>query len=104
MRSKAGFILFSLSLVTFTMVLGGNIYQIIAEVPNWNANIPESLVAYRKLYQVSHAGYFFQTFVPITILGLIAAIILLWNRPKAANRWMLFSLGGVLIAEIFTGI
>ena len=104
LRTRLGFTLFSLSLITFGVVMGGNIYQLIAEVPNWSADMPTTLITFRNAFHVTHAGYFFQTFVPFTILLLIAATILLWNRPKQANRWTLAILGCVVVAEAFTGI
>jgi len=103
-RFRIGFGLFSLAFLAYGAVMGGNIYQIIVEVPNWSANIPDSLIAYRNSFHISHPGYFFQTIVPLAILSLIVAVILLWNRPKSANRWMLIALGGVVVAEAFTGI
>ncbi|TVR77744.1 MAG: DUF1772 domain-containing protein [Chitinophagaceae bacterium] len=101
-RFKIGFILFSISLMAFSAVMGGNIYQIIAEVPNWSADIPNSLIAYREFFHVTHPGFFFQTLVPLTVLSLITSIILLRNRPKSANKWMLIALAGVVLTEVFT--
>lgn len=103
-RFKTGFVLFSLALTTFAVVMGGNIYQLIAEIPNWFNDIPDSLLAFRNFYKVTHAGYFFQTLAPATILCLIVAVILLWNRPKTANKWILATLVSVVLAEVFTGI
>ncbi len=104
LRQQLGCALFSLALLTYGAVMGGNIYQIIAEVPNWSADIPNSLRAYRESFHITHAGYFFQTLVPLTILSLIASTVLLWNKPRSSNKWKLITLGGVLAAEIFTGI
>ncbi len=103
-RIRAGFGFFSFALLAYGAVMGGNIYQIIAEVPNWSADIPNSLIAYRNSFHITHPGYFFQTLVPLTILSLIVSVILLWNRPKLANKWTLSVLSGVILAEIFTGI
>jgi len=88
----------------FEIAMGGNVYQLIAEVPNWSADIPNSLKNYRNFIKITHAGYFFHTIVPVTILTLIVSTILLWNRPKTANKWMILSMGGVILAEDFTGI
>ncbi len=101
-RVRAGLGLFSIALMAFGAVAGGMLYQLIVEVPNWSADIPGSLQAYREFFQVSHAGFFFQVLVPLTILCLIGATILLWNRPKSANFWMLGVLGGVIFTEAFT--
>jgi len=101
-RVRAGFGLLSIALIAFSAVAGGMLYQLIVEVPNWSANIPGSLVTYREFFQVTHAGFYFQVMVPLTILCLVGATILLWNRPKSANLWMLAVLGGVIFTEAFT--
>lgn len=103
-RVKTGFLFFSLSFITYGAIVGGNVYQLIAEIPNWAGDIPVSLINYRNFFHNSHAGYFFQTLVPLTILALIVSTILLWNRPPEANRWILSSLIGIILAEAFTGI
>jgi hypothetical protein len=104
LRVKIGKFLFTLSVITFGIILGGNYYQLIAEIPNWSSDIPNSLATYRGFYKVSHAGYFFQTIVPMTILLLLTATILLWNRPKTANKWLILAFGGIFISEVFTVI
>lgn len=88
----------------FGITTGGNVYQLIAEVPNWSADIPNSLINYRIFLRLHLPAYFFQTIVPVTILTLIVSTILLWNSPKTANKWMILSVGGVILAEAFTGI
>lgn len=88
----------------FGIAMGGNVYQLIAEVPNWSADIPNSLINYRIFLRLHLPAYFFQTIVPVTILTLIVSTILLWNRPKTANKWMILSMGGVILAEAFTRI
>lgn len=101
-RPRIGFALFSLILVVYCIIVGGNVYQLIAEVPNWAADPARALVIHRQFFHLSHAGYFFQTFVPFAILGLLGSTVLLWNRPRAANRWLLLALTGVVAAEVFT--
>ncbi|MEO8066229.1 MAG: anthrone oxygenase family protein [Flavobacteriales bacterium] len=103
-RTTIGYYLLILAFFTFTAATGGGLYQLIAENPNWSADLPASLIAHRAASTISHAGYFFQTMVPVCILSFIAATILLRNRPQAANRWLLLALGGVLVAEAYTGL
>ncbi|NJN41824.1 MAG: hypothetical protein HC811_05940 [Flammeovirgaceae bacterium] len=59
-RNKAGFGLFSFALLAYGAVMGGNIYQIIVEVPNWSSDIPNSLISYRNSFHLTHPGYFFK--------------------------------------------
>ncbi|HMW96457.1 MAG TPA: hypothetical protein PL002_05590 [Flavobacteriales bacterium] len=103
-RSTVGYYLLILSMFAFFSVAGANVYELITEVPNWSSNVPESLIARRANITVTNPGHFFQTFSPLAILCLIASTILLRNRPKEANKWLLISLGGIVIAEAFTGI
>lgn len=103
-RSTVGYYLLILSMFAFFSVAGANVYELITEVPNWSSNVPESLIARRADMIVANPGHFFRIFPPIAILCLIASTILLRNRPKEANRWLLISLGGIVIAEAFTGI
>lgn len=43
----------------FGITMGGNVYQLIAEVPNWSADIPNSLINYRNFFKITHAGLLF---------------------------------------------
>jgi hypothetical protein len=101
-RFRYGFGFFSAALFIFSGVMGGSLYLIIVEVPNWSADIPDSLDTYRHFFKISHAGYFFQILVPLTIICLIISTVLLWNRPKYANKYLLAVLVGVILAEVFT--
>ncbi|GEM_PF-903740 len=101
-RVRTGLGILTIALITFSAVVGGMFYQLVVEVPNWAADIPGSLQAYREFFQVTHAGFYFQVLVPLTILCLVGATILLWNRPKSTNLWMLAVLGGVIFTEAFT--
>ncbi|GAA4322829.1 hypothetical protein [Flaviaesturariibacter amylovorans] len=103
-RARAGFTLFCISFLLFCAALGGTLYQFIAEIPNWSGGTRAEFAAYRGFFRVSHAGYFFQTLVPALILTLLAATVLLRNRPRNTNRLLLAALAGVVSIELFTGI
>jgi uncharacterized membrane protein len=102
MRARIVLVLLVLGVVGATMVLGANVYQAIVEVPNWNADPPATVADFRACVRHSHPGYFFQVFVPLTILSLLVSLGLGWNKPKERNRWVMGALLGVLAAEIFT--
>jgi len=101
-RHQAGLLFFICSFLTFSMILGGSVYQLIAEIPNWSAQIPESLEIYRSNITISHAGHFFQSLVPISVISLVAAIILLWGHSKKLRQLLFMILAGILSAELFT--
>ena len=102
LRAQMGRTLFSLAFISCGAVLGGSLYQMIAEVPNWSTNPAEELQAYRQFFRLSHAGYFFQTLVPFTLLSLLAATALLWNQGRALRRPLLLLLAGLVVNEVFT--
>ena len=67
------------------IVLGGTIFSVMVEYPNWFANVPASLEATRTFYKVLHPGYFFQTLGPLLVLSGIAFVIAGWRTGSARN-------------------
>ena len=67
------------------IILGGTIFSVLVEYPNWFANIPSSLDATRNFYKVFHPGYFFQIFGPLSVLSGIAFVIAGWRIAGARN-------------------
>ncbi len=102
LRVKIGKFLFTLSIITFGIILGGNYYQLIAETFNWLNSFLSSSTSYYGFFKVSQSGYFFQKTVSLTILCLSVSTILLWNTSKIGNKWLLLALGGIFISEVFT--
>jgi hypothetical protein len=96
-------ILFIAYLCLAMIVLGGTIFSVLVEYPNWFANIPASLEATRNFYKVFHPGYFFQTVVPFTFLAGIASAIIGW-RIRTARNLVLLSLAALFSAEMLTFI
>lgn len=78
-------ILFIAFFCTMMVVLGGTIFSVMVEYPNWFANVPSSLEATRNFYKVLHPGYFFQTFGPTVLLTGILFIIVGWRIKEARN-------------------
>jgi hypothetical protein len=97
-----GLIVLLLSLLAFTISLGGIIYQHMVELPNWKLDMPDSLKAYRAFFRRADFGDFFKLFMPLSFVFLIIAIVLLWNRPEKANTWTVLSLLGFLSTAMFT--
>jgi hypothetical protein len=94
-------ILFTAHLCLMMIVLGGTIFSILVEYPNWFANLPSSLEATRNFYKVFHPGYFFQSVVPVTFLTGIVAALVGW-RIAAARNFVLIGLAVLLSAELLT--
>ena len=78
-------ILFTTYLCLMMIILGGTIFSVLVEYPNWFANIPSSLEATRNFYKVFHPGYFFQIFGPLSVLSGIAFVIVGWRIAGARN-------------------
>jgi Domain of unknown function (DUF1772) len=94
-------VLFSAFFCTTMIVLGGTIFSVMVEYPNWFANVPSSLAATREFYQVLHPGYFFQTFGPLMVLTAIAFIVTGW-RIGGARNMVAVSLVLLIAIELLT--
>ncbi|CAN5609833.1 hypothetical protein BH18ACI3_BH18ACI3_20810 [soil metagenome] len=77
--------LFTVYFCLMLIVLGGTIFSVMVEYPNWFANVPESLAATRSFYKVLHPGYFFQTFGPLMLLAGVAFVIAGWRMAETRN-------------------
>jgi hypothetical protein len=78
-------ILFTAYLCLMLIILGGTIFSVLVEYPNWFADVPASLEATRNFYKVFHPGYFFQIFGPLSVLTGIAFVITGWRVGRAGK-------------------
>ena len=99
--SKTQAILFIAYFCLMMIVLGGGIFAVMVEYPNWFANIPASLDVSRDFYKVLHPGYFFQTTGPLVLLTGGAFVIAGWRIPAARNL-VLVSILILVAVEILT--
>lgn len=83
------------------IVLGGTIFAVMVEYPNWFADVPASVEATRKFYKVLHPGYFFQIAGPLMLVTGIAFVIAGW-RIQSARNLVLMSLGVMVAIELLT--
>ncbi len=100
MRSLQTF-LFTAYFCLTMIVLGGTIFAVLIEYPNWFANVPSSLEATRNFYKVFHPGYFFQTMAPLALLTGIGFVVTGWKIAPARNL-VLASLVVFVAAELLT--
>jgi len=61
---------------------GGMICTIMTQFPNWDHNLPESMVIRNQFYAVTDPGTFFQFFGPIINFVFLGMIILIWKNTK----------------------
>lgn len=78
-------ILFTAYFCLMLIVLGGTIFSVMVEYPNWFADVPRSLATTRSFYAVLHPGYFFQIFGPLMLLTGIAFVIAGWRIARVRN-------------------
>ncbi len=95
--------LFTAFFCLMMIVLGGTIFSVMVEYPNWFADVPNSLEATRNFYKVLHPGYFFQTVGPLTLLAGLSFVIV-GSRIKAARNLVLIALGIMVAIELLTFI
>jgi hypothetical protein len=83
------------------ILLGGTIFAVIVEYPNWFADIPASLEATRSFYKAMHPGYFFQIVVPLTLVSGVSFVATGW-KLRSARKLILIAIGFLLAAELLT--
>ena len=83
------------------IVLGGTIFAVMVEYPNWFASIPTSLEGTRNFYRVLHPGYFFQIFAPLMLLSGIVFVIVGWRETDTRNL-VLASVAIFIAIELLT--
>jgi len=94
-------VLFTAYLCLMLIILGGTIFSVLVEYPNWFANVPESLEATRNFYKVFHPGYFFQIFGPLSVLSGIGFVIAGW-RIAGARKLVAVSVALFVAIELLT--
>ena len=83
------------------IILGGTIFAVMVEYPNWFANVPASLETTRNFYQVLHPGYFFQIFGPLMLLSGIVFVAAGWRIAPVRNL-VLVSIAIFIAIELLT--
>lgn len=96
-------LLFTAYFCLMLIVVGGTIFAVLVEYPNWFANVPSSLEATRNFYRVFHPGYFFQTMVPSAFLAGLGFVIAGW-KLTAARNCVLMGLVVLVAGELLTFI
>ena len=85
------------------IILGGTVFAVMVEYPNWFAGVPSSLEVSRDFYRVLHPGYFFQIFGPLSLVAGAAFVIAGW-RMRSTRNLVLVSLGIFVAIELLTFI
>ena len=99
-----GILLYKIAFLTFTIVFGGILYQHVVEFRNWNADIPDSLTAYRNFFRYSDFGRFFKMFMPLTTMCLVSSAFMLRSVEGGAETWVLACTAGCILTAVFTAV
>lgn len=93
-------IIYSLLCLSFTVIVGGAIYEHIAVVPQWSAAPPKSLSMFQGEYGLYAEG-FWKIIHPVTLLLFIVTLVISWKTARRSNLLYAF-LGYIAILIITT--
>ena len=87
-------ILLSLSAATTAGLLFVNVYNSVVDAANWNAALPDSIIAAREYFKVASPGTFFRIVSPAGQILALVTVIACWNY----GRLRYIALGTLLLA------
>jgi hypothetical protein len=100
--SKVKEILLVVAIVSLGSLLGGSLYDAIVNAPNFSADIPQSLEAFRRSMVVASPGNFFRLLAPLSEVSLLLSLILGWRNPKGRRWWLLAAFLLILAGDVIT--
>lgn len=92
-------ILYTLACLSFSIVIGGAVYEHIAVVPEWAAAPPLSLSMFQGPYGLNPAP-FWKNIHPVTLLLLVISLVLCWKTER--RNYLLLTLSGYIVILIIT--
>jgi uncharacterized membrane protein len=98
---RAGSVVRSIAVIALGMLLGACSYDSVVMVPNYAAQIPDSLQHARSFFVASTPANFFRVLLPATQLTLVLAALLTWRLPRA-RWWIVAALIGLALADVIT--
>jgi hypothetical protein len=90
-----------LASITFSVVIGGAVYEHLAVVPVWSSAVPASLSMFQGEYRLA-PGNFWIPIHPIAISLLAIALILNWRTVR--RNYVLVTLAGYALVLVTTFI
>jgi len=76
--------IYSLTCLSFSIIIGAAIYEHLAVVPQWSAAPPASLSMLQGEYGL-YAQAFWMPIHPITLVLMILTLLLSWKSPRRVN-------------------
>ena len=77
-------LIYSLTCLSFSVIIGAAIYEHLAVVPQWAAGPPASLSMFQGDYGL-YAQAFWMPIHPITLVLMILTLLLSWKSPRRVN-------------------
>jgi hypothetical protein len=87
-------ILYAFACLSFSVVIGGAVYEHLAVVPQWSAAPPVSLSMFQGKYGLNAAAFWIPIH-PVTLLLLIGALVFSWKTE--GRKHVLITLTGYVI-------
>ncbi|MBX7120602.1 MAG: hypothetical protein K1X42_00585 [Opitutaceae bacterium] len=94
-------LIYALTALSFTVVIGGAIYEHLAVVPIWTAAPPRSLAMFQGEYGL-HPEMFWMPIHPVTLVLFVVTLILSWKSARRRN--VLISFIGYVVLLAITAI
>ena len=88
MRKKTARILLIISVITWGIYCGGQIFNELMVVPRWSAAPPETIKAYNAIPKAGGAD-FFEIFGPLFIFLALIAAVFAWKSARKSRKWLL---------------
>jgi hypothetical protein len=77
-------LIYSITCLSFAIVIGGAVYEHLAVVPQWTAAPPRSLAMFQGTYGLQ-AQNFWKPIHPVTLLLFIATLYTSWKSARKIN-------------------
>ena len=77
-------IVYSITCLTFAIMIGGAVYEHLNVVPRWAASPPVSLAMFQGKYGLNPELFWMLTH-PVNIILFLAILVLYWKSPRRKN-------------------
>lgn len=94
-------LLYSVTCLSFSIVIGAAVYEHLAVVPRWTAAPPLSLSMFQGTYGLN-PGAFWIPIHPVTLFLFIATLITCWKSER--RKTVLISLTGYFVILVITAL
>lgn len=93
-------VLGTLALVAVALLLGATWYEAVVMAPNYERDMPSSLLLARQFLQRTTPAHYFRVVAPLAQLLILLTVLAAWTR---AARWaFLLALGLLIVADLIT--